>query len=179
MQKHTIGYVCPGPMLLRWYCVYVLVIALNGITECFVTATMSQQEVNKYNRIMIGLSLLFLFSALALTRLAGSVGFIWANCLNMMARITHSVYFIYEYYSGTGQQPLKGLFPSKQVLVVLLVSFIVMAQSEKYFCCNIGLYIVYHVAIGVVCLAVTAGSIFIGEKQFIQFTLKRLFHKQN
>jgi oligosaccharide translocation protein RFT1 len=89
MQKHTIGYVCPGPMLLRWYCVYVLVIALNGITECFVTATMSQQEVNKYNRIMIGLSLLFLFSALALTRLAGSVGFIWANCLNMMARITH------------------------------------------------------------------------------------------
>lgn len=43
-------YVCSlfaGPSLLRWYCVYILTLAVNGITECFSFATMSQQAVDK------------------------------------------------------------------------------------------------------------------------------------
>ena len=38
---------CTGPTLLRWYCVYVLLIAINGTTECFVFAAMSQQDVDR------------------------------------------------------------------------------------------------------------------------------------
>lgn len=37
-----------GPILLRWYCIYVLFLALNGVTECFVFATMSQEQVDRY-----------------------------------------------------------------------------------------------------------------------------------
>ena len=37
-----------GPILLRWYCLYVLLLALNGVTECFVFATMSQEQVDRY-----------------------------------------------------------------------------------------------------------------------------------
>ena len=36
-----------GATLLRWYCVYVLLLAINGVTECFVFAAMSDQQVNK------------------------------------------------------------------------------------------------------------------------------------
>ena len=36
-----------GPMLLQWYCVYVLVLAVNGVTECFVFAAMSQDQVDR------------------------------------------------------------------------------------------------------------------------------------
>lgn len=36
-----------GVLLLRWYCVYILIIAVNGVTECFVLAIMSEEEVNK------------------------------------------------------------------------------------------------------------------------------------
>ena len=36
-----------GPMLLRWYCVYVLVIAVNGTTEGFVFAAMSKEQVDR------------------------------------------------------------------------------------------------------------------------------------
>ena len=36
-----------GPTLLKWYCVYVLLLALNGVTECFVFATMSQSRVDR------------------------------------------------------------------------------------------------------------------------------------
>ena len=35
-----------GPSLLRWYCVYVLLLAVNGVTECFVFAAMSQAQVD-------------------------------------------------------------------------------------------------------------------------------------
>lgn len=36
-----------GAILLRWFCVYVLLLAVNGVTECFVFAAMSQQEVDR------------------------------------------------------------------------------------------------------------------------------------
>ena len=36
-----------GPTLLRWYSLYVLVIAVNGVTECFVFAAISQKELNR------------------------------------------------------------------------------------------------------------------------------------
>ena len=36
-----------GPPLLRWYCVYVLTLAVNGVTECFVFAAMSQAQVDR------------------------------------------------------------------------------------------------------------------------------------
>ena len=44
---HYYALVCSGPMLLRWYCVYVLLLAVNGITECFSFATMSEEDVNR------------------------------------------------------------------------------------------------------------------------------------
>lgn len=36
-----------GPGLLRCYSGYVLLLAINGVTECFVFAAMSQDEVDK------------------------------------------------------------------------------------------------------------------------------------
>ena len=36
-----------GPTLLRWYCVYVLLLAVNGVTECFMFSAMSQAQVDK------------------------------------------------------------------------------------------------------------------------------------
>lgn len=36
-----------GPSLLRCYSSYVLLLAVNGVTECFVFAAMSQEEVDK------------------------------------------------------------------------------------------------------------------------------------
>lgn len=36
-----------GPMLLRWYCVYVLLLAVNGVTECFMFSAMSQTHVDR------------------------------------------------------------------------------------------------------------------------------------
>uniref|UniRef100_W5NB09 Protein RFT1 homolog n=1 Tax=Lepisosteus oculatus TaxID=7918 RepID=W5NB09_LEPOC len=37
----------PGPTLLRCYCGYVLLLAVNGVTECFTFAAMSKEEVDR------------------------------------------------------------------------------------------------------------------------------------
>ena len=81
-------YIIVGPSLLRWYCLYVLIIAVNGMTECFMFATMSKEDVDAYNYKMMVFSILFLGASWYLTVL-GSVGFVIANCLNMLLRIYH------------------------------------------------------------------------------------------
>lgn len=37
-----------GPVLLRAYCLYVLLLAINGVTECFTFAAMSKAEVDRW-----------------------------------------------------------------------------------------------------------------------------------
>ncbi|KAJ4442356.1 hypothetical protein ANN_03942 [Periplaneta americana] len=77
----------PGLTLMLAHCLAVLLIAINGITECYAFATMNTAQLDRYNRIMAVLSVLFLVVAWLLTRLFGGVGFILANCYNMGARI--------------------------------------------------------------------------------------------
>lgn len=36
-----------GPVLMRSYCLYVLLLAINGVTECFTFAAMSKEEVDR------------------------------------------------------------------------------------------------------------------------------------
>lgn len=66
----------------------MLIIAVNGMTECFMFAAMSKDDVDSYNYKMMVFSALFLGASWYLTVL-GSVGFVIANCLNMLLRIYH------------------------------------------------------------------------------------------
>ena len=78
-----------GPLLLKTHCFAVWFMAVNGVTEAYVFAAMSQKELDKYNRLMVLLSAIFLGLSWLLSRLFGSVGFILANCVNMALRIGH------------------------------------------------------------------------------------------
>ena len=66
----------------------MLIIAVNGMTECFMFAAMSKDGVDSYNYKMMVFSAVFLGASWYLTVL-GSVGFVIANCLNMLLRIYH------------------------------------------------------------------------------------------
>ncbi|XP_022104957.1 protein RFT1 homolog [Acanthaster planci] len=163
-----------GPTLLRWFCVYVLLIAVNGTTEAFVFAAMSKNDVDKYNNKMLLFSIIFLSSSWFLTKTFGSVGFILANCLNMTARITHSIYFTVNYYRGTTFQPLQGLLPSTPVLCTYLASSFITYISENNLCCDQGLiYRLAHIIIGGVCLLVVLATILLTERELINFVLNQ------
>ncbi|XP_041048105.1 protein RFT1 homolog isoform X2 [Carcharodon carcharias] len=120
----------PGPTLLRCYCVYVLLLAVNGVTECFTFAAMSKEEVDRYNSTMLALSLTFLGLSYCLTWWQGGVGFILANCLNMGLRIAHSLQYISHYFKLSKNWPLVGLQLPGPLLLVYLGSAIVTAFSQ-------------------------------------------------
>ncbi|XP_065666244.1 man(5)GlcNAc(2)-PP-dolichol translocation protein RFT1 [Hydra vulgaris] len=162
-----------GPNLLRTYCIYVMFIALNGITECFMFASMNQQQIDSYNFKMLLFSIVFLLSSLLFTKYLGGMGFILANCLNMGMRISQSALFIQDFFSETSYRPLKAIIPSIQVFFMLLVSLLFTAISEKrYF-----EYPVVHVGVGCTCLLGVLASIYFTEHEFIDF-VKELLKKK-
>ncbi|XP_031612951.2 protein RFT1 homolog [Oreochromis aureus] len=164
-----------GPSLLQCYSCYVLLLAVNGVTECFVFAVMSQEEVDKYNFIMLALSVSFLFLSYVLTGWAGSVGFILANCLNMGLRILHSLLYIHQYFQLSRWKPLRGLLPSPPILLALGVSGVVTAVSEAFFCCDSGFLLrLVHIGVGAICLLGVLVAVLLTETKLVQFVSTQL-----
>ncbi|XP_067854414.1 man(5)GlcNAc(2)-PP-dolichol translocation protein RFT1 isoform X2 [Heptranchias perlo] len=159
-----------GPTLLRCYCVYVLLLAVNGVSECFTFATMSKEEVDRYNFMMLALSSSFLALSYFFTWSQGAVGFILANCLNMGLRIVHSLQYISRYFSLSECRPLSGLKLPGPLLLVYLGSGIVTTFSEAVLCCELGLmFRLLHVMIGAVCLIIVLITIYFTEPKLVQF----------
>lgn len=75
--------------LLQWHSFAIVLLAINGVTEGFVFATMNSQQLDRYNYLMVVFSVMFLLISYVLTNIFGAVGFILANCINMGARIIH------------------------------------------------------------------------------------------
>ncbi|KAI1892741.1 hypothetical protein AGOR_G00136660 [Albula goreensis] len=164
-----------GPSLLRWYSGYVLLLAINGVTECFTFAAMSKEEVDRYNVVMLALSVSFLILSYFLTWWQGSVGFILANCLNMGLRIVHSLLFIHRYFLRSPWAPLRGLRPSPMVLLALGLSAVLTAFSEGVFCCDRGwLFRLVHVGVGATCLLGVLATILFTETRLVHFIRTQL-----
>ncbi|XP_012691497.1 protein RFT1 homolog isoform X2 [Clupea harengus] len=164
-----------GPSLLRCYSAYVLLLAVNGITECFTFAAMSKEEVDRYNFVMLGLSVCFLLLSYWLTGLFGGVGFILANCCNMALRITHSLVYMRHYFQLSEYTPLAGLRPHPALLASLAASYALTTVSESVFCCDGGwLLWLVHVAVGGVCLLGVIATAFVTETRLVEFIKSQL-----
>lgn len=159
--SHTLLYLYGGhvltddslpTLLLRFHCVAVLLLAVNGVTECYVFATMDNEQLNKYNYVMVIFSVSFLLISYVFTNIFGPVGFILANCVNMAARIIHSLYFIKRQYKDMEFKPLDGLKPDRMFLGALGLSGLITRLSEVF------LYeksILLHIFIGGICFLLT------------------------
>ncbi|NP_001412774.1 protein RFT1 homolog isoform 4 [Mus musculus] len=164
-----------GPVLMRCYCLYVLLLAINGVTECFMFAAMSKEEVDRYNFTMLALSSSFLVLSYLLTSWCGSVGFIMANCFNMGIRITQSLSFIHHYFRESPHRPLAGLRLSPVLLGVFILSAGITSVSEAFLCCERGWPArLAHIAVGTICLGVTLGTAFLTETKLIHFLRTQL-----
>ncbi|XP_065188096.1 protein RFT1 homolog [Sycon ciliatum] len=161
----------PGPAILRTYCFYVLVLAVNGMTECFYFATMSKEEIDRYNRKMLLFSFMLLgLSWLLTTTFLGSLGFIIANSVQMCARIVYSASYIRRYFASVSEDPLSKAMPAPATWLSLVVSLFVTVLSEHIFCCNTSLFhLAIHVAIGAACLLMVLACLFVFEKDLVQF----------
>ena len=167
-----------GPQLLRSQCLLILFLSVNGITECFARAAMSEGEINSYTRAMSLISAMYLCLAFTLTKMLGPVGFVLANCCNMAIRIWFSVRVIRKIFSSLPTSPLSGLAPDNDILFLLLSGGVTCQLSEIY------IYqwsAMVHLIIGVVVGVMVVLGIVVKEDFILAFIVgkvKSLFGNQ-
>ena len=88
-----------APQVLSAYCLYLGFMAVNGLTEAFVTAVTSAGQMAVYNLLLLAFSLLYLTACAALLRF-GALGLVAANCFNMAMRIAYSLTFTRSFFAS-------------------------------------------------------------------------------
>ncbi|KAH8589452.1 Rft protein-domain-containing protein [Bisporella sp. PMI_857] len=122
--------------VLGIYCYYIPLLALNGISEAFVSSVATEAEVNKQSAWMLAFSAGFGSAAYFFLRVLdmGAEGLVWANSLNMLLRIVWSGLFIKQYLRrwqvGIGGG---GLLPRATTVGVAVGAWAGLRGLEKTF----------------------------------------------
>lgn len=166
--------------MLRLHCVYVLLLAINGVTESFFNATMDNEQLAKNNNRLIIFSVLFLLLANGFSIIFGIYGFLLANCVNMIIRIYYSIKHIKNIFAGYKYEHeafqseyysydvYKTFLPEKYVLIILFVSLICTKLSEFMFVS----FQLLHLLIGAIFFLITLFFIYQREFKLKNFILK-------
>ena len=120
------------PLSLSLYCLYVPLIAINGILEAFVDAHADAKRLAGIQTWMVISSCVYLPLAITCTKQWGAPGMLASNMANTMMRLAYSARFtlgtIRNIYASKGQShALK--FPHKYALLSFLISLILNGFS--------------------------------------------------
>lgn len=172
--------------MLRFHCIYVLLLAINGVTESLFNATMSDIQISKHNNRLILFSVIFLLLANLFSRLFGIYGFLLANCFNMSIRIYFSCLHIQTIFTGfkyeielfqsdsQSYDVYKSCLPTKYVSFALIISFLCAKLSEHLFG---NTFKFLHLIIGACLFFLTCFIIFKKETKLKNFIFKFLNKK--
>ncbi|GJP68267.1 hypothetical protein CLOP_g25001 [Closterium sp. NIES-67] len=160
-----------APLALACYCPYIMALALNGTTEAFVHAVLSERQLAQSNGWLVLFSLLHMALSALLIRAASSPGLILANCFNMAMRIAYSATFIHQYFKATPNFSLLGSLPSVPVLASFAAASLVSFTSQHLLLFR-GTYLspvsppsplspasLAHIAVGALCFVGVMGAL--------------------
>lgn len=117
------------------YCYYIPFLAINGISEAFVSSVATRAQLNRQSIWMLAFSVGFGASAYVFLRILslGADGLVWANVLNMIFRIVWSIAFIADYFRSHGTAlELQSLLPRAQGVAVSAAAYILLERLEKH-----------------------------------------------
>jgi oligosaccharide translocation protein RFT1 len=122
--------------VLATYCYYIPLLAINGLTEAFVSSVATGSELNRQTIWMIGFSVAFASAAFTSLQVLdlGAEGLVWANGLNMLLRITWCAAFIQAYLKryGAGLET-RLLIPRPMTMAAGVVTYAVLVQLQSTF----------------------------------------------
>ncbi|XP_057482357.1 uncharacterized protein LOC130769168 [Actinidia eriantha] len=153
--------------VLRYFCLYVVALAMNGTSEAFLHAVATENQLKRSNDSLLVFSLIYLVLNVLLIRSAGAVGLILANSLNMILRIIYSAVFIKHYFKDTASFSFRSCLPSGWP--VLLFSGVTTFISEKIFLDQQNFWPTFliHFSIGLTCFCFSSFVIYRRERPFI------------
>ncbi|CAI0404533.1 unnamed protein product [Linum tenue] len=162
---------------LQYYCVYVIVLAMNGTSEAFLHAVATENQIKRSNDSLLLFSVIYVVLNVLLIQSAGAVGLILANSLNMTMRIIYSAVFIKGYFQDSSAFSFSRCLPSGWP--VLLISGIVTLISERVFLDRENFWSTFfiHFSIGVACLSISLIIIYRRERSFINKIIRFRDHE--
>lgn len=125
------------PRVLAWHCVYVLLLAANGILEGFLQAAASAPQIRHYNLALVVFVVVHVIAVGCAVRFeCGGVGLVAAGCCSMIARIIYSSHFVYRFFENIsvsrGAQVLVSALPGSPLATTLLVAATVSKVSGSW-----------------------------------------------
>ncbi|PKA53251.1 hypothetical protein AXF42_Ash009981 [Apostasia shenzhenica] len=144
-----------APRILRYYCLYIITLAMNGTSEAFLHAAANENQLIKSNLSLFLFSGVYILANAIFVRFAGVVGLIAANSFNMILRITYSALFIRHYFKDSSFS-FRRCLPSGWP--VLLLSSAITILSERIFLDNDNFWPTFqiHFSIGLICFCISA-----------------------
>ncbi|KAL3424362.1 oligosaccharide translocation protein rft1 [Phlyctema vagabunda] len=122
--------------VLAVYCYYIPLLAINGITEAFVSSVATESEVNKQSAWMFAFSAGFIGSGYVFLRILnlGAEGLVWANTLNMIFRIIWSSIFVDSYFAQHGTRlSITSIIPQPLTIAAGVGTAAVLSQLRHTF----------------------------------------------
>ncbi|KAH0907769.1 hypothetical protein HID58_039596, partial [Brassica napus] len=170
---------------LQFYCLYIIVLAMNGTSEAFLHAVGTEDQLKRSNDMLLVFSLVYIVLNILLIRSAGAIGLILANSLSILhpyidyqTTMNFCLSFFYVvvvvelYYSlqgGASSSPFsfRKCFPSGWQILIL--SGIITIISEKAILDHKNFWATFppHFAIGFLCFCLSAVVIYRRERAFI------------
>ena len=136
---------------------------------------MTEAEIHRHSSSLTALSIFYLALAFLLTTQLGPVGFVFANCVNMIVRIVLSVRVILRVFHNHPQNPLQGLLPDTDLLFTIISGIVCCQLSEVYF---YQWSPMIHFSIGAIVFVILISSIIIKEDFILAFLVEK-FAKKN
>ncbi len=190
-EKLSGNLVCVN--MLRLHCVYIYFLAINGLTESFFNASMSESQLKKHNYRLVLFSIIFLGLAFIFAKLVHIYGFLLANCLNMAIRIFYSASFIQSFFSRFKYQQddqiesskldkyniQRGVLPNFSLGSVLLLSLVCTKLSETVLYESTIHRMAIHLFIGIFFFFLSLFSIYRQEKNLVSYFVNFIRSKFN
>ncbi|KAH7889871.1 Rft protein-domain-containing protein [Phlebopus sp. FC_14] len=123
-----------APTVLSAWIWYIPFLAINGGLEAVYSSAATPEDLRTQSWWMLGFSALYILSAISMYRLGfGDTSLVYANMINLSARIWYTATFILRYFKQrTKLTPfgLADLAPSWKFLVVLCFSYVAVSLNE-------------------------------------------------
>jgi len=143
--------------------VYLLIIAVNGVTEAFFFSAVSSEQLATYNGVLIGFSVGYIGACSALVSY-GAKGLILANCVNMLARIGYSTHFI---RSAFPMALTTEVLPPVPMLITLLTCFLATRFSLSQLAQHTLAAYLPHIGVGVAFVLILLTTAFVTQRAFV------------
>jgi oligosaccharide translocation protein RFT1 len=159
--------------MLRIYCIYVYFLGINGLSECFLNATMSDKQLNKHNyRLILFSSIYLAFIFISIKYIHQVYGLLIANCLNMTIRSIYSLIYANKLFNGSFN--IKCLIlPESFILNCVFFMCILLTKLSELFISNQ----LIHLTIGFLIFTFNLFIIYKYENKFLFYLIKFIKEK--